>query len=83
MEEWRRRDPLDRVRAYLRAQGEWDQDWEDEVETAEAEALEAAVAEAEAEPDPGPDDVFGGMFAEVPPSLAAQRALLARDRGRA
>ncbi len=81
VEDWRRRDPLDRVRRFLAAHDAWDQVWEDEVAEREAAALETAVAEAETVPEPGPGDVFGAMFAEVPSHLAAQQERLARERG--
>ncbi len=81
VEEWRDRDPLERVRRHLQAAGEWDPAWQQQLEEEASADLEAAVAEAEELEPPGPGDVFGGMFADLPGHLAEQRRLLARDRG--
>ncbi len=78
--EWRRRDPLARVRRYLEALGAWDDDRQAAAEEQASADLEAAVAAAEALPPLDAGEMFAGMFAEPPPHLADQAALLARDR---
>lgn len=73
---WRALDPLDRVRSYLEATGEWDAAWQSELESAAAGEIEAAIGEAEAlEPLTG-GDLFEGMFASITPQLDHQRRLL-------
>jgi pyruvate dehydrogenase E1 component alpha subunit len=71
--EWVERDPLERVRRYLEANGDWTADWQREVETGEADAVEAAVEEAEALPPFDAAGIFDGMFAELPAALRAQQ----------
>ncbi len=83
VEEWRRRDPLDRVRRHLAAHDAWDEAWQQALEDEATAELEAAVAEAEALPAFTAADMFAGMFADVPGHLAEQARLLARDRGEA
>ena len=73
VEEWRAKDPIARVRAYLESHDLWDQAWQDEIKKTEAEAIEAAVAEAEALEPFGPSDVFDAMFAEPTSALRQQR----------
>lgn len=73
-EEWRGKDPLQRVRTYLSKNGVWDDDLEAaEIERASA-AIERAVAAAESLPVPDARSLFSSMFAEPPPHLAAQQA---------
>ena len=79
VEEWRERDPLDRVRTYLAARGEWDEGWEAEVEDRASDLVEAAVSEAEQLEPLGPDEIFDGVFAAPSPALERQRRMLERD----
>jgi pyruvate dehydrogenase E1 component alpha subunit len=75
--EWRERDPIMRVRTWLKERGAWDDQWHRELEAAETEAIEAAVEAAEAVPVQEPGGPFGAMFAEMTPQLQEQeRALL-------
>lgn len=71
---WRERDPLDRLRKYLEHEGQWTAAQQEEWERADAELVERAVSAAEALPAYGPGEIFDGMFAVLPASLAAQRA---------
>jgi pyruvate dehydrogenase E1 component alpha subunit len=71
--EWRARDPLDRVKRYLEAGGEWTPEWQAEIEEAAAAEVEAAIAEAEALEPLGAGDVFSAMFATPTPQLDRQR----------
>jgi len=81
VEEWQRRDPIDRVRAYLIAHDAWEQGWEDEVAGRASAEIEEAVAAAEAlEPFP-PQQVGDAMFEHPTPAIEAQRAALLRDLG--
>lgn len=70
-------DPLVRYRAFLQQRGLWSDAWEQELTAAVDRRLEQAIAAAEAHPAPGPADMFGHMFAEIPPHLQAQRDDLA------
>lgn len=75
-EEWVTRDPLVRVRVYLTQTGGIDPGLEERIAAEATEAVEQAVAWAEALPPPRPADLFESMFAEIPPHLAEQRAVL-------
>lgn len=73
-ESWRRRDPLDRLRRYLQAIGEWSPAWQATVERDATAEVDQAVAAAEALPALTPDELLGGVFAEPPPYLVEQLA---------
>lgn len=71
--EWRKKDPLERVRLFLHERGSWDEDWQQRIEADATAEIERAVELAESLPAPGPADIFEGMFAELPPHLLHQR----------
>lgn len=76
LEAWATRDPIVRYRSYLERMGIWTQRLEDRVAARSARLraeLRAAVVEA---PDPDVVEVFDTVFAEITPSLAAQRRQL-------
>ena len=73
VEEWRAKDPISRVQAYLEANGGWDQAWQDEIEKTASETIEAAVVEAEGLEPFGPSEIFDAMFAEPTSALLEQR----------
>ena len=52
IEEWRLRDPLQRMRRYLERRGLWDADSEVEAVSEALERIDGAIAEAEAKPTP-------------------------------
>ena len=81
LQDWRRRDPVDRVRRHLQEAGSWSQEWEDEVTAAAAADIEAAVAAAEGLTPFGPGAAFDRVFARPTPDLEAQRVALLRDGG--
>jgi 2-oxoisovalerate dehydrogenase E1 component alpha subunit len=71
---WRSRDPLDRLAAHLRQEGLADDAWFAALD-AEAETFGADVrARCKALPDPSPLVSFDDTYAELTPTLAAQRA---------
>ncbi len=76
VEEWERRDPLDRFRLYLEHKGLWDEAYEKGIQAAAGESVEKAVAEAEARPPAAADEVFAYTYAAMPPELEAQLAEL-------
>ncbi|MDX1690701.1 MAG: pyruvate dehydrogenase (acetyl-transferring) E1 component subunit alpha [Acidimicrobiia bacterium] len=80
-EEWRGRDPIDRLRRYLRDRDAWTQAWEDGVAEEVAAEVEAAVEEGEALEPFAPGEIFEGMFERTTAVLEAQRAALLRDLG--
>jgi pyruvate dehydrogenase E1 component alpha subunit len=79
--DWRARDPIARVRAYLAGSDAWDQGWEDQVAAAAAAEIEDAVANAEAlEPYP-PTAMFDRMYETPTSALDRQRGRLIRELG--
>ncbi|QAY63859.1 pyruvate dehydrogenase (acetyl-transferring) E1 component subunit alpha [Xylanimonas allomyrinae] len=76
-EYWRRRDPIDRLGALLRAEGEWDEVWAAGVE-AEAEALgERLRTEVRALGAPPTAAMFEHVYATPHATVADERAWLA------
>lgn len=73
-EQWRARDPIERLRRYLAARQQWSPAWQSEVDAEAAEVVERAVAAAEALPPVTPAEIFAAAFAELPPPLAEQLA---------
>ncbi len=74
LEKWRLRDPIERVRVYLRRNGLVDQEFLDAVD-AEAEQLGEHLREGcRSMPDPHILDIFDGVYAEQSPELAEQQA---------
>jgi pyruvate dehydrogenase E1 component alpha subunit len=81
VEDWRRRDPLERVRRYLEVNGAWDEEWQKHIEGEESIVVERAVELAESLRAPGHDELFDSMFAEPTSDLERQRRLLASEGG--
>lgn len=81
VEEWRRRDPIDRVRLYLERADAWDEGWEAEVADGARAEIEAAVAAAESLEPFEPGAIFDRMFATPTSAMDRQRAALRRDGG--
>jgi len=81
VEEWRTRDPIDRVREHLKAIDAWTQGWEDDVEAAASVDIEAAVERVESLDPPSPDAMFDRMYARPSVVLEEQRRSLFRDEG--
>jgi TPP-dependent pyruvate/acetoin dehydrogenase alpha subunit len=77
--QWRTRDPIDRVRAYLRAADVWDEAWEQETAAAASDEIEAAVAAAEALEPFESTAMFDRMYARPTSAMDRQRGALRRD----
>ena len=80
-EEWRGRDPLERVRRYLEVNGAWDEEWQKHIEGEEGIVVERAVELAESLHAPDADELFDSMFAEPTLDLENQRKLLESEGG--
>ena len=76
VEEWRARDPIERVRRYLVARNLWSDADEDRLHERTNAEIEAAIEAVEQLPPPDPDNIFRYVFAEMTPQLEAQRAAL-------
>ncbi len=75
------RDPMNRTRAYLAANGAWTDDNEQRFLETCAHAVEAAVTAYQALPPAGPEAMFDFLYEELPAQLVAQRnAAIAQGR---
>ena len=72
-EDWRRRDPLERVRLFLSEREAWSEFWQQQIENEAAEEVDLAIERAEGMAPFGPGEIFDAMFETLPPHLAAQR----------
>ncbi len=74
LERWRKRDPIERIQKYLADRGQWDEalalTWEAEI----AAEVEAAFAKVDPLAPPTAADIYEHVYAEMPPTLARQRA---------
>ncbi len=75
VDDWRRRDPLERIRLYLGERGRWTEEWESEIVAGASAQIERAVELAESLPDPTVDEMFDSMFADTPSHLVHQLRL--------
>ena len=72
-EQWRPRDPLERVRIYLSEREAWDDEWQETIESEAATEIDRAVDLAEQMPALPPGGILDAMFETLPPHLARQR----------
>jgi pyruvate dehydrogenase E1 component alpha subunit len=77
LEQWKLKDPIERVRSYLFRNQKADQAFFDEIE-AEAEQMAVRLrAECRALPDPDPTSIFDHVYAEPHPLVDEERAAMA------
>jgi len=76
-EAWQR-EPLLRIRAFLRKTGVWDDRQEDDLKSECARQVEAAVDTYLSAPKPSTDAMFDHLFAKPPKSLLQQREVARR-----
>ena len=69
-----KQEPIARLRAYLVAEGHWDDEREEALLAEAAADVEAAVEEYLAVGKPGIESMFDYMYAELPHDLAEQKA---------
>jgi len=74
---WERRDPVNRLRGYLRHRGVWGERWEAELVERHEQQITEALAAAEHKPAPPVDSLFDDVYDELPWHLREQRAYLA------
>lgn len=78
VDEWKDRDPLERVRVLLEKSGAWDSDWQESLEAQSSGRIEEAVAWAEQVPPPELGDLFTRVFEHPTASLIEQADEAAR-----
>jgi len=72
-EEWQEKDPIARLRALLRSEGQLADAFEDTVEERAAEAAAALRARCLVMPDPAPEAMFDHVYADPHPLLQQER----------
>ena len=73
VEVWRKRDPIERLRARLGADGLWTDRQDQELRAKLLEEVNAAIAEAEQKPDPPREGLFEDVYSNLPWFLREQR----------
>ncbi len=73
VEAWRKRDPIDRLRARLDADGLWTDRQDAELRARLLDEVNAAIAEAEQKPDPPREGLFEDVYSNLPWFLREQR----------
>lgn len=81
VEEWKQRDPIERLRRFLEIRGEWDERAGEKVAMEITDAVDAAVTSLEAEPLPGRDDAIRHGFARIPEHVVDQLHAMQRAHG--
>ena len=82
VEHWRGRDPLLRLRSFLRAGGVLDDDLEASFVAAAEAVAERVRVGLSAQRPADPDELFAHVYAVMTPQLTAQAALLAEENAR-
>jgi len=82
VEDWKRKDPIPRMEAFLRDRGLLGDERVDAIEAAVSEEVTTAIERAEDSPRPEPAGMFEHVHADLPDRLADQRDSLAQLRRR-
>ena len=82
-EVWEKRDPLNRLRTYMKHRGLWEESWEKQLGERYNQEITDALAASDATPPPPVETLFDDVYEELPWHLREQRAyLLAQPRTR-
>ncbi|MEZ4398709.1 MAG: thiamine pyrophosphate-dependent enzyme [Kofleriaceae bacterium] len=73
---WEQRDPINRMRAYLKHRGLWDERWEQDLAERYNQEITDALAASDATPPPPVDSLFDDVYQEMPWHLREQKAWL-------
>ena len=72
MEQWRKKDPIERLKKYMEKEGLWNKSYDQGVCSEAKEKVEQAVHEQENFPPPDPRDIFRFTFHELTAELKEQ-----------
>ena len=75
-EVWEQRDPLNRMRTYLKHRGLWDEAWEKDLGERYNQEITDALAASDATPPPPVESMFDDVFEEMPWHIREQKAWL-------
>ena len=81
VDEWRKKDPIDRLRKYLESIDEWDEQVGEKVAMEVTDMVDAAITDIEARPTPGRDDAVRHAFSRVPQLVVDQLHSMQRAHG--
>lgn len=73
VEEWRKKDPIQRFRIYLKNKGIWDPDYEKSVQDQATSFIAKSTEEAEQTPRASIENIFQYTYKDMPPHLKKQR----------
>jgi pyruvate dehydrogenase E1 component alpha subunit len=72
IEPWKPRDPMIRLRLYLKGKGLWSEEVEQRMTEESQKEIDQAVKDAESVPPPEVEEIFKYVFAEMTPQLKEQ-----------
>jgi len=72
VEEWKKKDPVERLRKFMEQKGLWTKDYETKIQEQSAAKVEEAVKQLEEFPEQKVNDLFNYVFAEMTPQLKEQ-----------
>ena len=81
VEEWRQKDPIDRLRRFLERRGEWDESDAEKVTLEVRDQIERAITALEAAPLPSRDDAVRHAFTRIPAHVVSQLHAMERAHG--
>ncbi len=81
VQEWKKKDPVERLRLYLQKKKLWNMAYEDSVHKKVQERVEEAVAAYEAIPPQPPEEMFKHVYAEMPTVLKLQLEEFMKEKG--
>jgi TPP-dependent pyruvate/acetoin dehydrogenase alpha subunit len=73
---WEKRDPLNRLRAYMRHRGLWSESWEKELSEKYNQQITDALAASDHKGAPAVETMFDDVYEEMPWNLREQREWL-------
>lgn len=82
VQQWRKKDPIDRLKNYLEKKGLWNATYEQKARSDAREQVELVVKEEEGISPPDPRDIFRYTFQELPEELKEQMENLLSGDGR-
>ena len=81
LEEWTKRDPIERLRKYMKKNGLSSNDYENKVQADAAEKVRIAIENSESVKPPEIKDLFAWTYAKLSPNLEKQYEDVARSLG--
>ena len=82
VEQWKKKDPIERLRMYMEKTGLWNKTYDQEVRSQAKDKVEEAVRETENMSPPDPRDMFHFMFHELTAELREQMEGFLEGNGR-